>query len=189
MSQSPIFVAACCVTLNQDDCPAQARPDQIRQMDTVSHLFLCVCNCVIAAQALLCLTASRHQRSLLTPHLNSFKKSKQQIRNPRRPSSEILCKADNGVSQSSLASRVNLCYLWRDVWLHSVVMRSAVNINCVPLSARLLISSYKRGEEMMAEGRPGPDNLWDPVILLLSPHTYSRTVTNVNVSIKTKSLF
>ena len=41
----------------------------------------------------------------------------------------------------------------------------------------------------MAEGRPGPDNLWDPVILLLSPHTYSRTVTNVNVSIKTKSLF
>ena len=41
----------------------------------------------------------------------------------------------------------------------------------------------------MAEGRPGEDNLWDPVILLLSPHTYSRTVTNVNVSIKTKSLF
>ena len=40
MSQSPIFVAACCVTLHQDDCPAQARPDQIRQMDTVSHLFL-----------------------------------------------------------------------------------------------------------------------------------------------------
>ena len=35
----------------------------------------------------------------------------------------------------------------------------------------------------MGEGRPGLDNLWDLVILLLSPHTHSHTVTKVNVSI------
>ena len=63
-----------------------------------------------------------------------------------------------------------------------VVMRSAVNINCALCLLCWpgpLISSYKRGEEMMARGGRHTDNLWDPVILSLSPHT--PTVTKVNV--------
>ena len=138
--------------------------DQIRQMATVSIFFSCVCNCVIAAPALLCLTARSVNTSPLSRNLN----------NKYQKYCKLLMEAH------SLHLLPELIFVGCEGMFDCpVVMRSAVNINCLLCWPGPLISSYKRGEERMARGGRHRDNLWDPVILSLSPHT--PTVTKVNV--------